>query len=226
MNFLLQNSDLKKIGKTTRPFSYESANCSVVSDSLRPRCLYSPWKSPGQTTGVGNCSLLQGIFTTQGSNPGLLHCRQILYQLSHQGSPRILEWVAYPFSSRSSRPRNWTGVTCVAGRWFTSCVNQIPYDDTVEVTNTSKGLDLMQCPKNSGWMFIILYRRCWSKQSPREKKCKKAKWLSEEVLQIAEKRREVKGKGEKERYTHLNAEFQRTTRRDKKAFLSKQWEKD
>ena len=61
----------------------------------------SPWNSPGKNTGVGSHSLLQGIFPTQGLNPGLLHCRQILYQLSHQGSPRILEWVAYPFSRAS-----------------------------------------------------------------------------------------------------------------------------
>ena len=61
--------------------------------------------SPGQNTGVGNLSLLQGIFPTQGSNPGLPHCRYILYQLSHKGSPKILEWVAYAFSSRSSPPR-------------------------------------------------------------------------------------------------------------------------
>ena len=60
------------------------------------------------------------------------------------------------------------------------------------------------------------------KTKPKKKKCKKAKWLSEETLQIAEKRREVKSKGEKERYTHLNAEFQRIARRDKKAFLSDQ----
>ena len=58
----------------------------------------SPWNSPGWNTGVGSCSLFQGIFPTQGSNPGLPHRRWILYQLSHQGSPRILEWVAYPFS--------------------------------------------------------------------------------------------------------------------------------
>ena len=56
----------------------------------------SPWNSPGQNTGVGSLSLLQGIFPTQGSNLGLLPCRRILYQLSHKGSPRILEWVAYP----------------------------------------------------------------------------------------------------------------------------------
>ena len=67
-----------------------------------------PWNSPGQNTGVGSHSLLQGIFPTQGSNSGLLHYRQILYQLSHKGSPRVLEWVAYPFSRGSSRPRNRT----------------------------------------------------------------------------------------------------------------------
>ena len=89
-------------------------------DSLRPHGLYSPWNSPGQNTGVGSLSLLQGIFPTQGSNPGLPHYRWILYQLSHQGSPRILEWVAYPFSSRSSQPRNRTGVSCIAGRFFTN----------------------------------------------------------------------------------------------------------
>ena len=64
---------------------------------------------------MGSPSFLQGIFPTQGSNPGLPHCRQILYQLSHLGSPRILEWVAYPFSSRSSQPRNQTGISCIAG---------------------------------------------------------------------------------------------------------------
>ena len=65
-------------------------------------------------------SLLQGIFPTQGSNPGLPHCRRILYHLSHQGSPRILEWAAYPFSRGSSQPRNWTRVFCIAGGFFTN----------------------------------------------------------------------------------------------------------
>ena len=65
----------------------ESENYSVVSDSLHPRGLYSPWNSPGQDTGVGSLSLLQGIFPTQGSNPGLWHYSWILYQLSHNGSP-------------------------------------------------------------------------------------------------------------------------------------------
>ena len=63
---------------------------------------------------VGSCSLLQGIFPTWRSNPGLPHCRRILYHLSHQGSPRILEWVAYPFSRGSSPPRKRTGVSCIA----------------------------------------------------------------------------------------------------------------
>ena len=89
------------------------------------RLFATPWTiqsctSPGQNTGVGSLSLLQGIFPTQGSNSGLLHCRQILHQPSHQGSPRVLEWVAYPFSSRSSWPRNQAGVSCIAGRFFTS----------------------------------------------------------------------------------------------------------
>ena len=118
--------------------------------------------SPDQNTGVGSLSFLQGIFPTHGLNPGLLHCRRILYQLSHNGNPRILEWVAFPFSSpgidlpnpgiepgspalqvdslpakpqgklkntgmvayplssRSSQPRNWTRVSCIAGGFLTS----------------------------------------------------------------------------------------------------------
>ena len=92
---------------------------SLVSDSLQTHGLYSPWNSPGQNTGMGSLSLLQGIFPTQGLNPGLPHCRRILYQLSHKGSPRILEWVAYPFSRRSSQPRNRTVVSFIAG-FFTN----------------------------------------------------------------------------------------------------------
>ena len=96
----------------------ESGSASVVSDSLQLDGLYSPWNSPGQSARMGTCSLLQGIFPTQGSNPGLPRCRQILYHLSHKGSPRLLKWVAYLFSSGSSRPRNQTGVSCVAGGFF------------------------------------------------------------------------------------------------------------
>ena len=95
-------------------------SCSVVSNSLQPHGLYSHWHSSGQDTGVDSLSLLQGILPTQGSNPGLQHCRRTLYQLSHKVSPRILEWVAYPFSSGSSRPRNRTGVSCIADGSFTN----------------------------------------------------------------------------------------------------------
>ena len=80
----------------------------------------------------GNLSLLQGIFPNQGSNPGLPHCRQILSQLSHKGSPRILEWVAYPFSSRSSGLRNRTGVSCIAGRLF---IYQLSYQGSPYMQN-------------------------------------------------------------------------------------------
>ena len=96
--------------------------------------------------------------------------------------------------------------------------NQIPYDYTVEVTNRFKGLDLEDTVPEEIWK-VIFHSRWWSNH-PQEKEIQKAKWLSGEALQIAEKRRELKGKGEKERYTHLNAEFQRIARRDKKAFLS------
>ena len=96
----------------------ESESRSVMSDSLRPHELYSPWNSPDQNTRVGSLSFLLGIFPTQGFNPGLPHCRWILYQLSHKGSPRILEWVAYPFSSGSPQLRNWSGVSCIAGGFF------------------------------------------------------------------------------------------------------------
>ena len=102
----------------------ESERWLVVSDSLWPHGLYSPGNSPGQNIGVGSLSLLQGIFTTQRSNPGLPHCRQILYQLYHQGSPRILEWVANPFSRGSYQLRNWIGVPCIAGRFFMSWANR------------------------------------------------------------------------------------------------------
>ena len=98
----------------------QSENCSVLSDSFWAHGLYSPWNSPGQNTGEGSLSFLQGIFPTQGSNPGLLHCRQILYQLSHEGSLRILEWVAYLFSSRSSWPKHWTRVSCITTRFLTT----------------------------------------------------------------------------------------------------------
>ena len=109
------------------PQRHESKSHSVTSDSLRPHGLYSLRNSPGQNTGVGSLSLLWGIFPSQGLNLGLLHFRQILYQLSHKGSPRILEGVVYPFSSGSSQSRNWTRVSCISGRFFTKWAKKTLY---------------------------------------------------------------------------------------------------
>ena len=108
-------------------------------------------------------------------------------------------------------------------RPFRYDLNQIPYDYTVEVRNRFKGLDLIDRVSDELWNEVRdIVQETRIKTIPMEKKCKKAKWLSEEALQITVKRREAKSKGEKERYKHLNAEFQRIARRDKKAFLSDQ----
>ena len=92
-------------------------------------------------------------------------------------------------------------------RAFRYDLNQILYDYVVEVRNRLKELDLIECLRNCGWRFMTLYRRQESRPPPRKWNAKKAKWISEEALQIAVKRREAKSKGEKERYIHLNAEF-------------------
>ena len=108
-------------------------------------------------------------------------------------------------------------------RPFRYDLNQIPYDYTVEVTNRFKGLDLIDRMPEELWTEDHdIVQEAWIKTIPKKKQCKKAKWLSEEALQIAEKRRDAKGKGGKERYTHLNAELQRIERRDKKAFFNDQ----
>ena len=108
-------------------------------------------------------------------------------------------------------------------RPFRYDLNQIPYDYTVEVRNGFKGLDLIDRVPDELWNEVRdIVQETGIKTIPVEKKCNKAKWLSEEALHIAVKRREVKSNVEKERYTHLNAEFQRIARRDKKAFLSDQ----
>ena len=108
-------------------------------------------------------------------------------------------------------------------RPFRYDLNQIPYDYTVEVMHRFKGLDLLDRVPEELWTKVCdIVQEAVIKTIPKKKECKKTKWLSEEALQIAEKRREVKGKGEKERYTDWNAEFQRIARRDKKAFLSDQ----
>ena len=106
-------------------------------------------------------------------------------------------------------------------------LNQIPYDYTVEVRNRFKGLDLIDRVPDELWMQVRdIVQETGIKTIPMEKKFIKAKWLSGEALQMAVKRREVKSQGEKERYKHLNAEFQRIARRDKKAFLSDQCKKN
>ena len=105
-------------------------------------------------------------------------------------------------------------------RPFRNDLNQIPYDYTVEVRNRFKGLDLIDTVPDGLWTEVCdILQETGIKTIPKKKKCKKAKWLSEEALQIAVKRRGAKSKGEKEKYKHLNAEFQRI---DKKAFLSDQ----
>ena len=125
-----------------------SESHSVMFDFLQAHRLYSPWNSPGQNKGVGSLSLLQGIFPTQGS---LLHCRWILYQLSHKGSPRTLEWVAYPFSRGSSRPQesNWGLLHC---RWiFTNwalCSNK---------ERTIKNQENQQLHKNGGYLSTEVF---------------------------------------------------------------------
>ena len=92
--------------------------CDPMDRSLPGSSIHGD--SPGQNTGLGCHALLQGIFPTQGPNPGLPHCRQILYQLSHQGSPRVLEWAVYPFTRGSFQPRNQIKVSYAEGGFFTS----------------------------------------------------------------------------------------------------------
>ena len=146
---------------------------SVMSDSLQP-----PWNSSGQNTGVGSLSLLQGIFPTQGSNPGLPHCRKMLYQLSHKGSPRILEWASVfwrssasgdPFSRGSSQHRNQTGFhsqSCIAGGFFTNwaikeswvlkswCFWTVVFKKTLESPLDSKEIKPVNPKGNQPWIFI------------------------------------------------------------------------
>ena len=108
-------------------------------------------------------------------------------------------------------------------RPFRYDVNQIPYDYIVEVRNRFKGLDLIDRVPDELWMQVCdIVQETGFKTIPMEKKCKKTKGLSKEALQITVKRKEAKRKGEKETHMHLNTEFQRRARRDKKAFLSNQ----
>ena len=109
-------------------------------------------------------------------------------------------------------------------RPFRYDLNQILYDYTAEVTSRSKTLDLVDKVPEELWTEVCdTVQAAVTKTTPNKKKCKKATWLSEEALKMVEKRKEVKGKGERESYTQLNAEFQRIARRDKKVSLNEQW---
>ena len=130
-----------------RNWSWWSESSSVVSNSLLPHGPYGSWNSPGQDTGVGSHFLLQGIFPTKVSNPSLLHCRQILYQLSHEGSPKILERVAYTFSNRSSWLWNQTGVSCIAGGFFTNWAMR----EVVSENHSWGSRELLHCSPSSAW---------------------------------------------------------------------------
>ena len=118
--------------------------------------------SSGKNTGVGCHALLQGIFPIQGSNTGLPYCRQFLYCLSHQGSPRILEWVAYPFSTGSSQPRNQTRVSCIVGRLFTSWAAREAeiHGNTVQM-NLFCELYLSICLRSFSFTMNFSFFACW-----------------------------------------------------------------
>ena len=123
----------------------------------------------GQNTRMGSLFLLQGIFPTQGLNPGLLHCRQILHQLSHKTGLRTLEWVTYPFSSRSSQPRNQTGVSCIAGRLFTNWViREAP--NRVKLSQKKRKTNIILYIWNSEKWYRCSYLQRRNRHRHREKK--------------------------------------------------------
>ena len=111
--------------------------------------------SPDRNTGVDCHALLQGIFPTQESNHGLLHCRWILYQLSHKRSPRILEWIAYPFSRGSSWPRNPTMVSCIAGGFFTNwAIREARWHKVLAWLYDSKA-ETVNLPSSCDWFTLF-----------------------------------------------------------------------
>ena len=140
-------------------------SCPTLCD---PKDLYNPWNSPGQNTAVGSLSLLQGIFSTQESNPSLLHCRWILSQLNHKGSPRILEWVAYPFSRGSCWPRSQTRLSYIAGGLFTNwAIREVCSDLREKKPPPTEQEDTMNMRQKRAnlppyWIyFFVLCCLCW-----------------------------------------------------------------
>ena len=132
---------------------------SAVFNSLRPHGLYSPWNSPGQNTGVGSLSLLQGIFPIQGVKPGLPHCRRILYQLSHKGSPRILEWGSLSLLQGIflTQELNQHLQHC---RWI---LYQLSYQESPE---GYKFLYLLFLKNNQPKIILVPKRHIWGWQTP------------------------------------------------------------
>ena len=126
---------------------------------------------------MGSLSLLQGIFPTQGSNPGLPCCRWILYHLSHRGSPRIQEWVAYPFSSVSSQPRNQTVVSCIEGVFFTNWATGKPNDKCQFVVDTQ--VDTQEPDPNGPVLFLTRYWTVFQKTNKQTNKQKTASYSGE-----------------------------------------------
>ena len=140
-------------------------NCSLPGSSFHE-------DSPGKNTGVGCRALLQGVFPNQGWNPGLLHCRRILYRQSHQGSPWILEWVDYPFSRGSSWLRNRTGVSFIAGGFFTSWAPREAHYVLYTVWNHMHSLKRLN--QILSWGDGILSSRTWKKQYKSRSKIRRA----------------------------------------------------
>ena len=173
--------------------------------------------APGKSTAVGCHFFFHRIFPTQGSNPGLWHCRHIILPAEAQGKHRHnlrsgFHWGSKPGSSACKADRLTTTLWShelfrvklkkvgKTTRTFRCDLNQIPYDYTVEVTNRFKGLDLIECLKNYGWRFVTLSRRQWSRPSPRNRNAKRQdgclrrpyKYLrKEEKLKAKEKRKEI-----------------------------------
>ena len=149
---------MQKIHLTSQSNKWKWKSLSRVRLFATPSMIQSPWSSPGRNTGVGSLSLLQGIFPTQGWNPGLPHCRWILYQLSHKGSPRILEWVAYCFSRGSSWPRNWTGVSGLAGGLFTNCTTR---EAQIQQTDTHKSETKVESKTSTLSVIYVFWDFLW-----------------------------------------------------------------
>ena len=145
-------------------------SCSTLCDPVdcSPPISSVHGDSPGKNVGMGCDAILQGIFPTQGSNPGHPHCRQTLYHLSHQRSPRILEQVVYRFSKGTSWPRNWTGVSCIAGRFFTSWATREAHHSLIISYNRATwfhDLQIQMIPQQSDYSLSLLNLSCYIAQA-------------------------------------------------------------